>query len=696
MTGQQLLFVLQCDAIDIMPGILLRCCGLGCVQGNTTKSGGLIANYNSVAIFTENLLLPRGLSRFQRTALALLWLASVGCCAAQPTPSQRAAFLGAERAVAENKLADYQRLSAELSDYPLLPYLRYLWAKSHLEDDQSVIRFLDAHANTRYAPPLRNKWLIQLGERQRWSELLSYYRGSEDPELQCYAGLAYLQSGRSDEAFAIARPLWLSGNEPPGSCASLFSTYQASPYFNRDLLWQRFKAALKRGNSEQARRLLPAFTDAELRLANLWLDLQRQPEGLAGSEVWREYPAETRAEGLVFATELWLEQDLNAALTFWDRESAGLPIPADSRKRVEKQIGLALATQRDRRAFPRLAALDDSDASVREWRVRAALQQQSWPEVALALSRLNSEERNQDKWQYWMARSQEQTGQREPALNIYRQIADQRSYYGFLAAGKLGQTVKLVDKPLVVPESELDDLQSRPEFLEVSEFLALDRPLEAKRQWGFAIAKLDKPRLAAAAKLAQRWGWSAQAIATVAKANEWDDIGLRFPIAYADSVRQAAGARQLEPALIFGLIRQESAFDPQADSPAGAKGLMQVMPNTGQEIAKNLREPWNGASDLLKPDTNIRFGAWHFKRLLERFDRHPALAAAAYNAGANRVRRWLPSEKALPADIWVETIPYKETRGYVASVLMYSLIYRERLNAETPRADDLTRDVMPG
>lgn len=662
-----------------------------------TKSGGLIANYNSVAIFTEHLLFPRGFSRFLRTLGTVLWLTAAGCCiAAQPASSQRTAFLQAERAVAENRLGDYQRLSAELTDYPLLPYLRYLWAKSHLDDDQAVRRFLDTYANTRYAAPLRTKWLIQLGKRQRWSELLSQYRGGEDPELQCYAGLAYLQSGRTDEAFGIARPLWLSGGEPAEPCISLFSTYQASPYFNRDLLWLRFKAALKRGNTGLAQRLLPAFAEDELRLANLWLDLQRHPERLANTVAWREYPAETRAECLVFATVLWLEQDLDAALMFWDREKAGLPIPAESSQRVEKQIGLALATQRDRRAYARLAALDDSDDSIREWRVRAALQHQSWPEVDLALSRLNNQERSQDKWQYWLARSQEQTGQREPALSLYRQIADHRSYYGFLAAGKLGRTVKLVDKPLAVPESELDDLQSRPEFLEVSEFLALDRPLEAKRQWGFAIAKLDKPRLAAAAKLAQRWGWSAQAIATVAKANEWDDIGLRFPIAYADSVRQAAGARQLAPALIFGLIRQESAFDPQADSPAGAKGLMQIMPNTGQEIAKNLGEPWNGGNDLLKPDTNIQFGAWHFKQLLDRFDRHPALAAAAYNAGANRVKRWLPSDKPLPADIWVETIPYKETRGYVASVLMYSLIYRERLNAETPRSEDLMRDVRPG
>ncbi len=254
----------------------------------------------------------------------------------------------------------------------------------------------------------------------------------------------------------------------------------------------------------------------------------------------------------------------------------------------------------------------------------------------------------------------------------------------------------MAHRPLLVTETELQALSDRADFQAASELLALKRPAEARRQWQFAVARLEQGLLPAAAKLAQRWRAPALAIATVAKANHWDDLELRFPLEYSREIGQNAAERQLDPAIIYGLVRQESAFDSQADSPAGAKGLMQVMPQTGRQIAADLRDRWGDDDSLFQPDLNLKYGAFYFKKLLGQFNGHYALAAAAYNAGASKIKRWLPSGRSQPADIWIENIPYKETRGYVASVLMYSLIYQQRLQRNSLKLDDLLRDVMPG
>jgi soluble lytic murein transglycosylase len=142
-------------------------------------------------------------------------------------------------------------------------------------------------------------------------------------------------------------------------------------------------------------------------------------------------------------------------------------------------------------------------------------------------------------------------------------------------------------------------------------------------------------------------------------------------------------------------MRQESMLDQNAMSAVGARGLMQIMPETGQQIARKLNEPWQAENSLFNPDVNIKYGAFYYKQLLTRFDGHFALAMAAYNAGPNRVSKWLPNDKSVPADIWIETIPYKETRKYVMSVLSYSIIYQQRIQRNGLKMTRLLFDVPP-
>jgi len=170
---------------------------------------------------------------------------------------------------------------------------------------------------------------------------------------------------------------------------------------------------------------------------------------------------------------------------------------------------------------------------------------------------------------------------------------------------------------------------------------------------------------------------------------------LRFPVTYLSQVQSNADRQELDPAIIFGLIRQESMLDQNARSAVGARGLMQIMPETGQQIARTLNEPWQAESSLFNPDVNIKYGAFYYKQLLNRFNGHFALATAAYNAGPNRVSKWLPNDRSVPADVWIETIPFKETRKYVTSVLSYAIIYQQRIRRNALKMTRLLFDVHP-
>ncbi|MBS4051110.1 MAG: transglycosylase SLT domain-containing protein, partial [Methylomonas sp.] len=309
---------------------------------------------------------------------------------------------------------------------------------------------------------------------------------------------------------------------------------------------------------------------------------------------------------------------------------------------------------------------------------------------------LSEAARQEDKWQYWQARALTETGQPQQAAAIFQAIAAHRGFYAFLAADYLRQDIQLNHRPVTATEREVGALEKSSAFQVIDELLAIDRKSEAVGQWRHAIADLDNRQLQVAAKLAQDRQWPSMAIFTLAKAQHWDDMELRFPLWFNNQIQSNAGRNQLDPALVFALIRQESAFDEFAGSPAGAIGLMQVMPKTARQIAGELRQDWNNDFNLLNPDINIRYGSYYFKKVLDQFGGHFVLAAAAYNAGANRIKQWLPKDQDLPADIWIETIPYKETRGYVSSVLMYALIYQQRLNRHSLKTGDLLRAINPG
>jgi soluble lytic murein transglycosylase len=618
--------------------------------------------------------------------------ASPARAAPQTLEEFRKLFLQAEQLISQNRDQEYLEQAFMLKGYVLYPYLHYQWLKKNLDDEDAVETFLFEYPQSRYAQALRMKWLAYLGKSQLWSAFLEQYRNTDDLELQCYAALAAYHTGETASALSKAGQLWLNGKTLPAACDSLFDLLKAAPGFTAELVWQRFHEALRLDNQQLASQLSRLLPEAEQADAELWLKLHRQPPLVMQAADWKKlYP---QAGSLfVYAINRWLDADVQAALPVWDAEKTSFSLPRQLVSDTENHLAVELALNHDSRAYDRLAQLPEKEVVGREWQVRAALYQQNWQQVNAAINALTEEERQQDKWRYWQARAWATTGNETAAVDIFKQLASKRSFYGFLAANRLNQKIAVPDQPLQVELADIQQVRAQEEFQVVFELLALNRMTEAKKQWWFALAGLPKSSLPTAAKLAQQWQLPAVAIFTIAKANAWDDMDLRFPILYTALVQAAASTSELDPAVIYGLIRQESAFDEQAESPVGAKGLMQLMPKTGQQLAEELKQGWKGENSLFDTELNIRYGSLYYKKLLRQFNGKHVLSAAAYNAGANRVKRWLPENQSLPGDIWVETIPYKETRNYVSSVLQYTLIYQERLHRDTLKLEILTPEI---
>lgn len=608
--------------------------------------------------------------------------------------AMRRTFLQAEQYLKQDRESDYFALADSLKDYPLYPYLQYQWLSKHLDDTDAIQGFLHDYTNSRYAPLLLTKWLTHLGQTQQWPTFIQYYKKNNSTELECYFAQAQYQNQQQAAAMQTAQQFWLSGKSIPAACDSLFEAFKTSASFNSDWVWQRFQAALNQNNSPLATQLLPLFSASDRKMADIWLKLHNKPQLVTKAAAWKQnYPE----AGKLFAHAIarWLEDDPLAALQVWDTRKKTFKIPEDIRADTEKRLGLALAFRHDSRAYPRLSQYAGDDESAKEWRIRAALIQQNWQNVLTAIDALNESQKSEDKWQYWQAKALAASGQQQQANIIFQTIAKHRSFYAFLAAEHLTQDIVLNHQPVFASDKEINQLQNNSEFQAVSEWLAIDRRPEATRQWWHAIAELDTHQLTVAAKLAQQWQWPSLAIFTIAKANLWDDMSLRFPLRYSELIRTNAAMHQLDPAIVFALIRQESAFDEFAGSSAGAMGLMQLMPKTAKQIAGELNETWNNNYNLVLPDINIRYGSFYFKKVLNQLNDHFVLAIAAYNAGPYRVKQWLPTSKPEPADIWIETIPYKETRNYITSVLMYAMIYQQQLHRNNLKISALLPAIKP-
>jgi len=607
--------------------------------------------------------------------------------------SLRQLFIQAEDALKKGKDSRYFSLADQLQDYPLYPYLQYQWLRKNLGSERQVKDFLEQHESSRYAGPLKRKWLYQLAKKGQWQTFLQYYSETSAKSLNCYYHRAQFKTGDKQAALEGAKKLWAVGYSQPKVCDPLFTQLKKSSLYNQELFWQRFDAAMSNNKTTLAKYVKTLMTAGDQKTADLWLNLHRKPDRYIPELLANPDTAQAPSM-FAHAINRLARKDIYQAIDLWDNNKQRFAISQQQTDKLERRLALKLAYKNDSAAYERLAQLNESDHNSTASRIRIALYEQNWPRVITAIKDLNSENQKLEKWQYWLARAYQETGKPIQAHELLSELSTKRDFYGYLAADRLNREYQLSDNPIEVTAEEVADIKNHKEFRVAYEFMMLDREQDAKLQWWHALRQLDKNEYPVAAKLAQQWQWDEIAIFTVAKVKYWDDVELRFPLSYSDKILENAVQQDLNPVLLYGLIRRESAFNKDAHSPAGARGLMQIMPQTGKQIAKDLNERWSGKNSLYDPVKNLKYGSYYYQKLLNQFNGHYALALAAYNAGPHRVKKWMPDE-AMPADIWIETIPFRETREYVTTVLVYAMIYQQRIQSDEFTMADLTREVRP-
>lgn len=595
--------------------------------------------------------------------------------------NQRVAFKAAERAI-ENGLP--VKLDS-LKDYPLYPYLVYQDLQKRLAryPREDVHSFLKAYNDSPLASRLRRSWLEKLADDNRWQAFLEDYQPTGQDTLSCWYRRALLNTGQQAAALQDIETLWMRGYSLPDVCDPVFNLWRRQGGFTPERIWKRFGLAIENGNRRLASYLKGLMTDDTGRAAEFWLRVDRNPRIILQANRLKAGDPRLLAI-LIHGVYRWSQSDSVQAAAALDTLKRRYNLPRNQLIDIERRLALLVASRGHKDALKRLTALPPAavDNRVREWRVRVNLQRENWELALQWLDQLTKDEQATPRWQYWRARALETTGQKKDAQRFYEKAAKQRDYYSFLAADRRQLAYQLNNNPVEVSAKQLAAIEDVPAIQRARELYMLGRIQDGRTEWQYAMAGFDDKALKAAALLAHGWDWHHQVILTLAQAKYWDDLALRFPLSYREQVLNQARNNAINPAWIYAVIRQESAFQKDARSPAGALGLMQIMPATGRRIARTLEVSLPSQYRLLDTDLNIRFGAHYLRYTLDKFQDNPVLATAAYNAGPGRVSQWLQKDTSrVSADIWIETIPFAETRKYVQRVMEYTIIYSHRMGS---------------
>lgn len=612
-----------------------------------------------------------------------------------PAAIERIVFLEARTALRRGQRRRFERLSESLEGHPLHPWLRYLEFRRNFgrHPDSAIEGFLATVRDTPMADIVRALWLDRLARQHRWARFLDVYSEVSSNAIEirhkCHRARALFETGANLAGFKATAKLWQVPRSQDKTCDRAFALWAKRGGRTPEFLWNRIEISLQRGNRGLASHVARMLDRPDRGIAERWIRDYRRPARIVAraNRVERE-PAWRRPVTAAIASLARRTPD--AAARAWRAVSNNSSLPVDLDAFAAWRIGLGYAQEhRFREAVEWIERVPTEYRSPRLLGILALLSfaEERWADSLAVLDALPPDARAGLRWRYWRARALTALGREEEAS--WRELAAERDYYGFLAADRIDAPYRIVQEPAGSPMETLERIERMGGYRRALEFQAIGFRSRLDREWRLLVQRLEGPELAAAAELAARQGWHFEAIRAAAQAGAFDRLDLRFPVVWRAEAEAAAHSHGIDPAWVLATIRMESAFRPRARSPAGALGLMQVMPATGRRIAKAAGVRVTGGRTLLDPEKNIRLGSAYLSRVLRRMNGHPALASASYNAGPHRAERWLAAGKGLEPELWVELIPYTETRQYVKRILEYRIVYRHRLQSIPIRLSDL-------
>lgn len=593
-------------------------------------------------------------------------------------------FMAAREAFRKGDAARLNLAAKRLEQHVMAPYLDYYQLVMRLKDASAgeVRSFIAAHSGSYLADRLRADWLKALGQQQKWELFLEEYPllgAIEDADLPCFALQAKLQ--RNDPGvFQEGRRKWLSGTESAASCEPVFEAMMAAGELKTEDVWARVRLALELGNLSVARQVAESLPEAQRTGFRDVEKVAENPQRFLDSGGVNLHGRPQR-ELTMFAIYRLARSQPPSALAYWEPIRAQFSL--EEQRYVWGQMAFHAARKHDPVALQWFH--EAADAPMNElqmtWRVRAALRAQDWQQVLAGIAAMPEALQAQSAWRYWKARGLKAGGSTAAANAILAPLSLEHHFYGQLALEELGAVVSNPPSNYQAGEDDIRAIRAIPGIQRALTLYRLDLRTEANREWLWASRNFGDEQLLAAAELARRHNWLDRAINTADKTRSLHDFNLRYPAPHRDLMQAYAHEHELDEAWVYGLIRQESRFVQQARSSVGASGLMQLMPATAKWIANRMGMKHFRQSLVNQIDTNISFGTYYLKYVLDTNDGQPVLATASYNAGPSRARRW-KDEKALEGAIYAESIPFTETRGYVQKVMSNASYYANRFGRQ--------------
>jgi len=622
-----------------------------------------------------------------RALMLALALAAPAVLAAPSRPqTQDEIFLAA---LAAARAGDYDKLAvydAQLQGYLLEPYVESWLLRRNLDDAgvEQVRAFLAREQGRFLAEQMRKEWLKVLGKRQQWDLFRAEHPllAGDDNEIACYALQARWQQ-KDKSAPAEVRAQWYAPRELPDGCVPLVEALIAGGQFTSRHVWERIRILLEVGT------VSAAWTTAGYLPAREALDRGQLFGAAAGPQRYlddkkkvKDWSRRQVRELVMFALHRLARTDPLAAASRWDRKLRA-KFSAEEQGYVWGQLALHAARRNLPEALQWYAEAADAPLAEEQlaWRMRASLRQGNWREVKITAEKMSPLQRNEPAWIYWQGRAALALGNAEEARALFERIAGEHHFYARLAAEELGLDFTIPPKGYTPTPEEVAAIAREPGFQRALALYRLDQRAASAREWIWSIRGMDDRQLLVAAEFARQNEMFDRAINTADKTLALHDFSVRYLAPHRAALGNNARAQQLEEAWVLGLVRQESRFVSAVKSSAGAAGLMQLMPATAKWVAHRmgmLDYSWERVTDA---HVNAALGTYYLRHVLDDLDGNPVLAAAAYNAGPGRARKWRDSH-ALEGAIYAETIPFNETRDYVKKVMNNTMYYAAILGGQ--------------
>ena len=588
--------------------------------------------------------------------------------------------------------SDRKRLTALLPQaqgHALEPWAAYWELRARLDEasEAEVSAFLQRYAGTYQEDRLRNDWLLLLGQRRNWAEferLHTEFRMQDDKQLRCYdLAIASIEGRLPQHASTELQQLWMGQPANDDGCTYAASTLYAAEQLPALAVWQRARLGAERNQLSTARNALAIVAPQHVAaLAGLF----KSPQAYLSNPKTTPPPA-LATLALVRLASSDPDQAAQLLRTRWQQS-----LSAEEQHWVWGMIGKVAARRLSDNAldyFAQVKQLTDLNDDSLAWLARAALRAGQWDKVQRAIAAMSPAQQQDSTWVYWQARAlltQGTPADQARAQALLGSIAGVDGFYEQLAAEDLGQAVLPPPEPQPPTAEEIARAHANPGLTRALYAIRIGLRSEGVREWNYTTnlhqpgGMHDRDLLAAAAIACQAQVWD-RCINTSERTKSFVSWQQRYPMPFKDEVVTRARTIGLDPAYVYGLIRQESRFIMDARSHVGASGLMQVMPATAKWTAKKIGMTDFQPSMINQHDVNITIGTAYLKLALDDFDGSMALAAAGYNAGPGRPRNWR-NGPVLDAAIWAENVPFTETRDYVKKVLANTTNYAAAITGQ--------------